>query len=193
MKVRNFDAVKSDVVVISEIGVFLMQDTKNKKPVVRVDVFKPTARSKKFRYLLNNFKNVKKAIKFETPNYIADAEMMPDGLSGVPISSFKVEKVETTTKTKKEVETPKKEVEKVPFDKSVVKVLKTKHGKVKVVAYSERSFAIFGETKPFSKKLKGNKGFSYNPALTDEKGKKKAGWIVSKKNEELMYKILNKK
>ncbi len=198
---KSFENVKSDVVKIESIGVYLMFDKENKKPVVRVDIFKPTARSKKLRFISNNFKSIKKALKIEKPNYLPDAEMMPDNLFAVPISSFKVEKVETTTKENKAEKTPKKEVKltekeiaKKNHKKVDVKTVKTKkHGKVRIVDYSPASFAFFGkETKQMSKdkKFKKYNGFGYCPNLTDVDGEKKPGWVVSKKAEKEMYKLL---
>jgi hypothetical protein len=53
-----------------------------------------------------------------------------------------------------------------------------------VTSYSEKSVAIFGDTKEYSSELK-EKGGRFNPNLTFE-GVKKPGWIFSnKKKEEL--------
>jgi hypothetical protein len=53
-----------------------------------------------------------------------------------------------------------------------------------LTSYSEKSVAIFGDTKEYSSELK-EKGGRFNPNLTFE-GVKKPGWIFSnKKKEEL--------
>jgi len=73
----------------------------------------------------------------------------------------------------------------------IPKVAKTdeKTSNICFVNYSERSFAIFGETKQIKEKLK-MLGGRFNPFL-NYNGSKAAGWIFSKTHEAAVKKSLN--
>ena len=58
-----------------------------------------------------------------------------------------------------------------------------------IVDYSQKTLAIFGNTKPMKDKLK-ELGGRFNPKLTHE-GTKKAGWIFSKSKEQELRNLLN--
>ena len=59
-----------------------------------------------------------------------------------------------------------------------------------IVDYSERSFAVFGDTFPIRKKLKDVGGGKYNRFLT-YKGEKTKGWIFSNKKREAVEQLIN--
>lgn len=63
--------------------------------------------------------------------------------------------------------------------------------KIRIVAYSEKSFAIFGDTKPIKDELKALGG-KFNPNLTDpDNGERVAGWIFSVKKYDQVMTTLN--
>ena len=55
--------------------------------------------------------------------------------------------------------------------------------------YTEKSVAVFGDTKPFSDRLK-ELGGRYNPNLTLN-GEKTPGWIFSNKKKEELQQLIN--
>ena len=62
---------------------------------------------------------------------------------------------------------------------------------MRVVVYTEKSCAVFGDTKPIKDILK-EKGGKYNKFLTDpEDGEKKPGWIFSIKRIDEIKELLN--
>jgi len=60
---------------------------------------------------------------------------------------------------------------------------------VKIVDYSEKAIAVFGDTKPMKDKLKALGG-CFNPFLNNN-GEKMAGWIFSKTKSTELYQLLN--
>ena len=62
---------------------------------------------------------------------------------------------------------------------------------IRIVAYSEKCFAILGETKPIKDELK-SLGGKYNGYLTDpDTGEKVAGWIFGIKKYDSVTTALN--
>lgn len=61
---------------------------------------------------------------------------------------------------------------------------------VRIVNYSEKAIAIFGNTKPFKDQFKEIWGH-YNKFLTNEEGERTAGWVFSKKRKEQVKQIIN--
>ena len=58
-----------------------------------------------------------------------------------------------------------------------------------IVDYSQKTFALFGDTRPIKEQLKALGG-KFNPRLTHE-DKKQAGWIFSKSKEQEIKNLLN--
>lgn len=91
-----------------------------------------------------------------------------------------VAKAKAAKKTTK-VETP--EVEVIKINKRTINKLGLQY-----VDYSEKSFAIIGETKPIKEELKSLKG-RFNAHLTVD-GEQVAGWVFAKRNAEPVKKSL---
>lgn len=99
----------------------------------------------------------------------------------------------TQTKVKKEVAKAKaaKKTAKVEASEvEVIKINKRTIGKLglQYVDYSEKSFAIIGDTKPIKEELKTLKG-RFNARLTVD-GEQVAGWVFAKRNQEPVKKSL---
>lgn len=60
------------------------------------------------------------------------------------------------------------------------KVVVNQIGNIEVIDYSDKAFALRGNTRVLINELKSLYG-RYNPNLRDEKGKRFKGWIFSKK------------
>lgn len=91
-----------------------------------------------------------------------------------------VAKAKTAKKTSK-VEAP--EVEVIKINKRTINKLGLQY-----VNYSEKSFAIIGDTKPIKEELKTLKG-RFNARLTVD-GEQVAGWVFAKRNAEPVKKSL---
>jgi hypothetical protein len=66
----------------------------------------------------------------------------------------------------------------------------SEHHQLSLHNYTEKSVAVFGDTKPFSEKLK-ELGGRYNPNLTLN-GEKTPGWIFSNKKKEELQELTEK-
>lgn len=69
-----------------------------------------------------------------------------------------------------------------------ITIKKPDGGGVSIIDYTDKSFVVIGDTKPFKDQLSALYG-KYNPALTIN-GKKTAGWIFSKKRLDQVSKLL---
>lgn len=99
----------------------------------------------------------------------------------------------TKTKVKKEVakaKAAKKSAKVEAPEVEVIKINKRTIGKLglQYVDYSEKSFAIIGDTKPIKEELKTLKG-RFNARLTVD-GEQVAGWVFAKRNQEPVKKSL---
>ena len=61
---------------------------------------------------------------------------------------------------------------------------------VRIINYSDKAIAVFGETKPFKEQFKQMWG-RYNKFLTNENGEKENGWVFSKKRREQVEQTIN--
>lgn len=87
------------------------------------------------------------------------------------------------TKKTKETKAEAPEVEVIKINKRTISKLGLQY-----VDYSEKAFAIIGDTKPIKDELKSLKG-RFNSRLTIN-GESKAGWVFAKRNSEPVLKSL---
>jgi hypothetical protein len=67
--------------------------------------------------------------------------------------------------------------------------MEAKSNKLRLVKYSVKAYAIFGETKPLRTRLK-EIGGKFNPYLK-ENGERSPGWIFSAKKYDQLTKLVN--
>lgn len=67
-------------------------------------------------------------------------------------------------------------------------ISEAKAGDLELVKYSDKSLALFGNTKPIKEQLKEMNG-RYNPFL-NYKGEKRAGWIFSKNRTQQLQELI---
>lgn len=99
-------------------------------------------------------------------------------------SIAKAEAKKPATKSKKTVKREVPEVEAIKINKRTIAKLGLQY-----VDYSEKSFAIIGDTKPIKEELKTLKG-RFNARLSVD-GNQVAGWVFAKRNAEPVMKSLH--
>lgn len=110
-----------------------------------------------------------------------------------PKQTAKPTTAKQTAKTTKAESKPTKETKKTKAEAPEVEVIKINKRTIsklglQYVDYSEKAFAIIGDTKPIKDELKSLKG-RFNSRLTIN-GESKAGWVFAKRNSEPVLKSL---